>query len=234
MRRTGDGAGVGAAANARSRNQVCRRRRRRAAGPRERGQSRAVGGGQLHHGRHRAPLGQRLSGLHRRSMRLAKEATRFDLVAARSRRGPAAQAAQAREHPAAGARRIPRSRPSSPRSSPASRATYGRGKYCPAGRDCLDINALSNILAKSRDPNELLEAWRGWHAISPPMKDEIRAFRRARQRGRARARLQGPRRAVAVELRHAGRRLRRRARSAVDAGQAALRRAPRPRARRRC
>jgi peptidyl-dipeptidase A len=57
---------------------------------------------------------------------------------------------------------------------------YGKGKYCRPGKDgaqeCLDINALSNILAHSRDPKELLDAWRGWHAVSPPYKDQYTRF----------------------------------------------------------
>ena len=48
--------------------------------------------------------------------------------------------------------------------------TYGKGKYCPPGKDCLDINALTRLMAESRDPDELREAWRGWHAIAPPMR----------------------------------------------------------------
>ncbi|MBP7149741.1 MAG: M2 family metallopeptidase [Acidobacteria bacterium] len=50
---------------------------------------------------------------------------------------------------------------------------YGKGEYCPkgaTGEDCLDVDELSKILAESRDPAALLEAWRGWHAISPPMR----------------------------------------------------------------
>ena len=55
---------------------------------------------------------------------------------------------------------------------------YGKGKYCPQGpgQDCLDLNAMSRILAESRDPQRLLEVWRGWHAISPPMRDPYRRF----------------------------------------------------------
>jgi peptidyl-dipeptidase A len=54
---------------------------------------------------------------------------------------------------------------------------YGRGKYCrppatgSAPQDCLDINALSRILAESHDPKELLDVWKGWHEISPPMRE---------------------------------------------------------------
>jgi peptidyl-dipeptidase A len=49
---------------------------------------------------------------------------------------------------------------------------YGKGKWCPDGPSarCLDIDQTSDILANSRDPHELLDAWVGWHAISPPMR----------------------------------------------------------------
>src|SRR5688500_5460500 len=49
---------------------------------------------------------------------------------------------------------------------------YGKGKYC--GKDgkapCRDLGELSDVLAKSRNYNELLDAWTGWHSISPPMR----------------------------------------------------------------
>jgi peptidyl-dipeptidase A len=48
--------------------------------------------------------------------------------------------------------------------------TYGKGKWCRTQTDCLDINALERILAESRDPRELRDAWVGWHTISPPMR----------------------------------------------------------------
>jgi peptidyl-dipeptidase A len=52
-------------------------------------------------------------------------------------------------------------------------AMYGAGKYCPPGKsgdDCLDVEAIGRIMATSRDPQRLLEVWRGWHGISRPMK----------------------------------------------------------------
>jgi peptidyl-dipeptidase A len=48
--------------------------------------------------------------------------------------------------------------------------SYGKGKYCPPEKACLDISALSKVLAKSRVPDEQREAWVGWHAIAPPMR----------------------------------------------------------------
>jgi peptidyl-dipeptidase A len=53
---------------------------------------------------------------------------------------------------------------------------YGRGKYCPPGSEkCLDINGIERVVATSRDPKELLEMWRGWHAVGAPIrKDYVR------------------------------------------------------------
>jgi peptidyl-dipeptidase A len=52
-------------------------------------------------------------------------------------------------------------------------AMYGSGKYCPPGAggdQCLDVEAIGKIMATSRDPQKLLEVWRGWNGISRPMK----------------------------------------------------------------
>ena len=54
---------------------------------------------------------------------------------------------------------------------------YGEGKYCPEdGRPCQDLEELSNIMAKSRDYDELLEVWQGWRTISPPMRSDYAEF----------------------------------------------------------
>jgi peptidyl-dipeptidase A len=53
---------------------------------------------------------------------------------------------------------------------------YGKGKYCPAGKPCLDINEITRIMATSTNPAELLDVWRGWHAISPPMRGNFARF----------------------------------------------------------
>jgi peptidyl-dipeptidase A len=48
---------------------------------------------------------------------------------------------------------------------------YGKGKYCPPGKDkCLDLEEITRIMAESRDAAELLDVWRGWHAIAPPLR----------------------------------------------------------------
>ena len=52
---------------------------------------------------------------------------------------------------------------------------YGKGKYCPPGKsgeDCLGIEQLDVLMAKSRDPKELQDLWEGWHRISPPMREK--------------------------------------------------------------
>ncbi len=57
-------------------------------------------------------------------------------------------------------------------------STYGKGQYCPArlkGK-CLKLDELSNVMAKSRKFDELLDAWTGWHSISPPMRDRFKRY----------------------------------------------------------
>jgi len=55
---------------------------------------------------------------------------------------------------------------------------YGRGKYCPEGSagKCLSLGELEDILAESRDPAKLLEAWAGWHAIAKPIRPQYARF----------------------------------------------------------
>jgi peptidyl-dipeptidase A len=54
---------------------------------------------------------------------------------------------------------------------------YGKGTWCPddnksgdTRKNCLELPDIEKILATSRDPQELLNAWNGWHAIAPPMR----------------------------------------------------------------
>jgi len=52
--------------------------------------------------------------------------------------------------------------------------TYGKGKWCPPGSDkCLDIEDLTRLMAGSRDPNQLRDAWVGWHRISRPLRPDF-------------------------------------------------------------
>lgn len=55
--------------------------------------------------------------------------------------------------------------------------TYGKGKYCPEGKNrCLDLEDLTRLMADSRDPGELLDAWRGCHATARPMRPEFARY----------------------------------------------------------
>ena len=49
---------------------------------------------------------------------------------------------------------------------------YGKGTWCADDRpeNCKQLPDIEKILAASRDPQELLKAWKGWHAIAPPMR----------------------------------------------------------------
>ena len=55
-------------------------------------------------------------------------------------------------------------------------STYGKGKYCPPTKDgetrtCLTIGDMSEVMAKSRDPEVLEELWSGWRTFAVPMKE---------------------------------------------------------------
>jgi peptidyl-dipeptidase A len=52
---------------------------------------------------------------------------------------------------------------------------YGRGKWCGANGKgpCRDLEQLSETMRRSRDWDELLDAWVGWRTISPPMRADF-------------------------------------------------------------
>ncbi len=54
---------------------------------------------------------------------------------------------------------------------------FGAGKWCAGGPEtCRNLEELSDTLSKSRDWDEQLEAWKGWHTISQPMRKDYRRF----------------------------------------------------------
>ena len=60
-------------------------------------------------------------------------------------------------------------------------ATYGAGKWCRDGKtakDCLDIGQISEILADTANSSyeQQLDAWQGWHTISPPLRKDYQRF----------------------------------------------------------
>ena len=48
--------------------------------------------------------------------------------------------------------------------------TYGKGKYTTKDGKTLTLPQMSEIMANSRNPQELLEMWQGWRQVSPPMR----------------------------------------------------------------
>jgi peptidyl-dipeptidase A len=59
-------------------------------------------------------------------------------------------------------------------------ADYGRGQYCKPGAGgkpaCRNLDDLSHVLAQSRNPDSLLDAWVGWQAVGVPMRDRYTRF----------------------------------------------------------
>jgi peptidyl-dipeptidase A len=53
---------------------------------------------------------------------------------------------------------------------------YGAGTYCRSDNDCLSLADMENILAENRDYDQLLEAWKGWRTIAPPMRDKYARY----------------------------------------------------------
>jgi peptidyl-dipeptidase A len=53
---------------------------------------------------------------------------------------------------------------------------YGKGKYCPPGKECMDIGAISERLTTSHNAKELQELWEGWHAIAKPIRPKYERF----------------------------------------------------------
>jgi peptidyl-dipeptidase A len=55
---------------------------------------------------------------------------------------------------------------------------YGKGKYCPDGDKgkCLSLGEMEDIMASSRDPEELKRVWLGWHQVSPPYRKNYQRF----------------------------------------------------------
>lgn len=54
-------------------------------------------------------------------------------------------------------------------------ARYGQGTYCPptkGSEGCMDLVQMNQIMANSRDPQELADIWQGWRQVSPPMRDK--------------------------------------------------------------
>lgn len=109
-------------------------------------------------------------------VRLAKEATRFDGVAL-----PADMARKMKLLKVGLVLAAPGDAKESAevtRLASSLESTYGKGKYCKSGNSekCLDIEDITRIMANSTNAAELADAWKGWHAISPPMRGDFARF----------------------------------------------------------
>jgi len=56
-------------------------------------------------------------------------------------------------------------------------AKYGSAKYCPQGPgSCRDEVQLKSVLEKSRNYDELLDAWKGWHDAARPLRADYERY----------------------------------------------------------
>ena len=63
-------------------------------------------------------------------------------------------------------------------------STFASGRYCPEGEaSCKSLGELSDILATSREPSVLLDAWQGWHSVGDTLRDDFRRFAELSHRG---------------------------------------------------
>jgi len=57
------------------------------------------------------------------------------------------------------------------------RSMYSAAKWCPGGPEtCRNLDQLADTLVKSRDWDEQLEAWKGWHTTSRPLRKDYQRF----------------------------------------------------------
>jgi len=65
-------------------------------------------------------------------------------------------------------------------------ATYGSGRWCGDPRQpssCMDVEAITEVMASSRDPRRLREVWEGWRTVSIPTRDDYARFVELSNRG---------------------------------------------------
>jgi peptidyl-dipeptidase A len=65
-------------------------------------------------------------------------------------------------------------------------SAYGEGKYCKKApvkegekekpADCKTLDDLTKVLRTSRNYDELLDAWTGWHAVAPPLRPKFARY----------------------------------------------------------
>ena len=68
-----------------------------------------------------------------------------------------------------------------------------------------NLDDLVRLIASSRDPKTLLEAWKGWHAIAPVMKEKYARFVELGNKGAKELGFADIGALLALRLRHAAR-----------------------------
>jgi len=53
---------------------------------------------------------------------------------------------------------------------------YGAGQFCRSDSDCKSLPELEDVMANSRDYDELQDAWQGWRTVAPPMRDKYQRY----------------------------------------------------------
>ena len=56
---------------------------------------------------------------------------------------------------------------------------YGRARWCEDSSkpdSCMDVEAITDLLARNEDPDTLRKAWEGWHAAAAPMRGDYTRF----------------------------------------------------------
>ena len=71
--------------------------------------------------------------------------------------------------------------------APTSKRNTAKGKACPptgkfAGK-CLPIGEVEQVLASSRDPQEMKEVWTAWNAIGAPLRQKYTRFIQLQNKG---------------------------------------------------
>jgi peptidyl-dipeptidase A len=58
-------------------------------------------------------------------------------------------------------------------------ANYGSGKWCPEGKPCMTLQEIEKIINNTEfryTPEQIAEAWAGWHATARPIRGDYQRF----------------------------------------------------------
>ena len=55
-------------------------------------------------------------------------------------------------------------------------SSYGKGSYCTKKHGCRNLDELSNLLRTSRNYEDLLDAWTGWHNLARQLREKFERY----------------------------------------------------------